>query len=172
MNQTSTALNYLWVINHLLWSWPFPGFYLRHQFNNLVLSSKVVFYLCFQCLLRFSDSCLGTHSQLQTAFIFRFLDSEKSSPCLGISLYSQLSWTTTHSFLKFKSLGNLLKCWEDKTTFCTREKRQQKRFRIEQMLVKRTGKWRQWQRPKGQKTIRQILTKPVSQQHQDQGHNL
>lgn len=48
-----------------------------HQFNTLVLSCKVVFYLCLWFPLHFSDSCLGTQSQLQTAFIFRFPCSER-----------------------------------------------------------------------------------------------
>lgn len=69
----------------------FSRFLPWHQFNTVVLSSKVGFNLYFRFPLHFTDSCLGTQPQLQTAFIFRFPYSERVVLVEGFHCHSKLS---------------------------------------------------------------------------------
>lgn len=153
----------------------FSSFLSWHQFNTLVLFSKVVFFIYafdFFCIsvivvLAHSPSCR------QLLFLDFFIQKELSLfRDFTVILSLPLSYDPA-AFFKFKSLGKPFEMLRRQDNILYKgEKATKKRFQNRADTMKRTGKWRPWQEPKDKRQCIKSLISQSANSIKTKGNNL
>lgn len=142
MSQTSTTLNYLWLINHLLGSRPFPGLYLGTNLTPQSFLARLFFIYVFDFLC-ISVIVVLAHSPSCRQLLFLGFPIQKEQSLFrdfAVILSFPLSYDPA-AFFKFKSLGRPFEMLKRQDNILyKREKVTKKRLQNQVDTRKRTGK--------------------------------
>lgn len=142
MNQAPTALNYPREINHLVRSWPFPGFYLGTNLTPWSFLARLFFIYVFDFLCISVIVVLAHSPSCRQPLFLGFPIQKEWSLFRDFAVILSFPWSyDPAAFFKFKSLGRPFEMPKRQDNILyKREIATKKRFQNQVDTRKRTGK--------------------------------